>query len=229
MKKVLITGVSGDVGKALAEKFSENGYYVIGQYNKSAPGKTDESYRVDLSDKNQTREFCEIINKKHPDVDVLINNAGIDWYGVFTDMNDGEMEKIMTVDLYAPMTLTREIGKNMLRNKKGVVLNVTSIWGRDGGSCEVAYSAAKGGLISFTKAIAKEWGLSGVRSNALCLGFLDTKMNERFTEEDRKNFCEGVALGRIGTTKEAADTAYFLCSEQAAYVTGQVVSVDGGM
>ena len=117
----------------------------------------------------------------------------------------------------------------MLSNKKGVILNVSSIWGRDGGSCEAAYSATKGGLIAFTKAIAKEWALSGVRCNALCLGYIDTKMNKIFSEEDKKNFCENVALGRIGNTDEVAQSAYFLTTDASSYITGQVLSVDGGM
>ena len=127
------------------------------------------------------------------------------------------------------MEITKSVGKNMIYNKKGSILNVTSIWGEIGGSCEAVYSATKGALISFTKAIAKEWALCNVRCNALSLGFIDTPMNDRFSEEDKKEFCKNVALNRIGTPQEAAEAAWFLCSESSSYITGQVVSVNGGI
>lgn len=229
MKKVFISGISGGIGKALAKKYLSEGYYVIGQYNKNLPDVECEALRADFSDLSQVEKTAEYLREKHPDIDILINNAGIDWYGLFTDMTTAEMEKINNVNLLAPMILTKEIGKNMLSRKKGVVLNVSSIWGRDGGSCEAAYSATKGGLISFTKAIAKEWALSGVRCNAVCLGFIDTPINKIFSDEDKKSFCEGVSLGRIGDPSEAAAAIWFLTSEKASYITGQVLSVDGGM
>lgn len=229
MKKVFISGISGGIGKALAKKYLSEGYYVIGQYNKNLPDVECEALRADFFDLSQVEKTAEYLREKHPDIDILINNAGIDWYGLFTDMTTAEMEKINNVNLLAPMILTKEIGKNMLSRKKGVVLNVSSIWGRDGGSCEAAYSATKGGLISFTKAIAKEWALSGVRCNAVCLGFIDTPINKIFSDEDKKSFCEGVSLGRIGDPSEAAAAIWFLTSEKASYITGQVLSVDGGM
>lgn len=229
MKKVFISGISGGIGKALAKKYLSEGYYVIGQYNKNLPDVECEALRADFSDLSQVEKTAEYLREKHPDIDILINNAGIDWYGLFTDMTTAEMEKINNVNLLAPMILTKEIGKNMLSRKKGVVVNVSSIWGRDGGSCEAAYSATKGGLISFTKAIAKEWALSGVRCNAVCLGFIDTPINKIFSDEDKKSFCEGVSLGRIGDPSEAAAAIWFLTSEKASYITGQVLSVDGGM
>lgn len=229
MKKVFISGISGGIGKALAKKYLSEGYYVIGQYNKNLPDVECEALRADFSDLSQVEKTAEYLREKHPDIDILINNAGIDWYGLFTDMKTAEMEKINNVNLLAPMILTKEIGKNMLSRKKGVVVNVSSIWGRDGGSCEAAYSATKGGLISFTKAIAKEWALSGVRCNAVCLGFIDTPINKIFSDEDKKSFCEGVSLGRIGDPSEAAAAIWFLTSEKASYITGQVLSVDGGM
>lgn len=229
MKKIFISGISGGIGKALAKKYLSEGYYVIGQYNKNLPDVECEALRADFSDLSQVEKTAEYLREKHPDIDILINNAGIDWYGLFTDMTTAEMEKINNVNLLAPMILTKEIGKNMLSRKKGVVVNVSSIWGRDGGSCEAAYSATKGGLISFTKAIAKEWALSGVRCNAVCLGFIDTPINKIFSDEDKKSFCEGVSLGRIGDPSEAAAAIWFLTSEKASYITGQVLSVDGGM
>ena len=229
MKKVFITGAGGGIGKALCKKFSQEGYYVVGQYRKNAPEFCKEKIRVDFSDMRQVEKAADILCKRHPDLTVLINNAGCDHYGLFTDMTAEEISNITTINLLSAMTITAKVGKNMVANGAGSIINISSIWGRDGGSCEAAYSATKGGLISFTKAIAKEWGLMNVRANALCLGFIDTPMNARFTEEDKKAFCEGVALGRIGTPEEVAEAAFFLASDKASYITGQILSVDGGM
>lgn len=229
MKKVFITGISGGIGTALAKKYLSEGYTVVGQYNKHLPSVPCESIKCDLSNKKERDKLCEILEKKHPDIDILINNAGADWYGFFTDMSDEEIENLMEINLISAIQITKTVGKNMLFRKKGSVLNITSIWGEQGGSCEAVYSATKGGLISFTKAIAKEWGLSGVRSNALSLGYIDTPMNAAFTEEDKKEFCQNVALGRIGTPEEVANAAFFITSDAASYITGQIVSVDGGM
>lgn len=229
MKKVFISGISGGIGTALAKKYLSEGYYVIGQYNKNLPTVQCEAIQADFSDLKQVEKVAVYLYEKHPDLEILINNAGDDWYGLFIDMKTEEITKLNNVNLVSSMIITKEVGKNMLSNKKGVILNVSSIWGRDGGSCEAAYSATKGGLIAFTKAIAKEWALSGVRCNALCLGYIDTKMNKIFSEEDKKNFCENVALGRIGNTNEVAQSAYFLTTDASSYITGQVLSVDGGM
>ena len=229
MKKVFISGISGGIGTALAELFLDRGYYVIGQYNHNKSAVECESIQADFSVAADIEKTARYLTEKHPDLDILINNAGMDKYGLFTDLSDEETMNVLRVNLYAPMILTKEVGKNMLSRKKGVVLNISSIWGRDGGSCEASYSASKGGIIAFTKAIAKEWGLSGVRVNALCPGFIDTPINSLFSVQDKKEFCESVALGRIGTPQEVAETAYFLCSDAASYITGQIVSVDGGM
>ena len=229
MKKVFITGISGGIGAALAKKYMEEGYTVVGQYNRHLPSVNCECVKCDLASKEERKNLCEFLEKNHPDIDILINNAGADWYGFFTDMSDEEMEKLMEINLLSAIQITKTVGKNMLFRKKGSVLNITSIWGEHGGSCEAVYSATKGGLISFTKAIAKEWGLSGVRSNALSLGYIDTPMNAAFTEEDKKEFCQNVALGRIGTPEEVANAAFFITSDAASYITGQIVSVDGGM
>ena len=229
MKKVFISGISGGIGTALAKKYLEEGYYVIGQYNTHLPAVFSEKIKADLSVSEERKKLCEYLENNHPDIDVLINNAGADWYGLFTDMSDEEINRITEINMLSVMQITKSVGKNMLYRKKGSVLNISSIWGKIGGSCEAAYSATKGALVSFTKAIAKEWALSGVRCNTISLGFIDTPMNGRFSEEDKKEFCKSVALKRIGIPEEAAAAAYFLTSEQASYITGQVLCVDGGI
>ena len=228
MKKVFISGISGGIGTALARKFISQGYYVIGQYNAHKPSVFSEIIHADLSLSEDRKKLCDYLYEKHPDIEVLINNAGADWYGLFIDMSEEEIEKLIHINLISAMEITKSVGKNMIYNKKGAILNITSIWGEIGGSCEAVYSATKGALISFTKAIAKEWALCNVRCNALSLGFIDTPMNDRFSEEDKKEFCKNVALNRIGTPQEAAEAAWFLCSESSSYITGQVVSVNGG-
>ncbi len=234
MKKVFITGASGDIGKKLVEKYLSEGYYVIGQYCKNDTVKNDftencEFIQADFSIREEVEKTAFYLAKIHPDIDILINNAGIDAYGLFSEITTEEIEKIMFINLTSAMILTREIGKKMLARKKGVVLNITSIWGESGGSMEVAYSVTKGGLIAFTKALAKEWALSGIRVNALKLGFMDTKMNALFSEEDKKEFCKDLSLKRVGTPSEVAETAYFINSDACSYMTAQIIGVDGGI
>ncbi len=233
MKKVFISGVSGDIGQKLLEKYRQEGYFVVGQYNRDTsflqkPYPNCDFFQADFSDSAQVLALAEKISEKHPDIDCIIHNAGMDYYGIFTDMTADSIQKIIQVNLTSVLLLTSVLGKNLLYRKNGSVVVISSIWGRDGGSLEAAYSASKGGLIAFTKALAREWGLSGVRVNAVCAGFIDTKMNAQFTEEDKNAFCETLALGRIGTVDEVAETVFFLSSDKASYITGQIIGVDGG-
>ena len=236
-KTVLITGITGGIGEALLKKFLSEGYFVIGQYRSNA-AKIEEYkrsfspscrfYSCDFSSLEETETFARTVCRDYPVIDCLINNAGVAHTALFRDETTDTLRSITNVDLLAPMILAREVVKNMISEKSGVILNVSSIWGVQGGSCEVTYSAAKGGLVAFTKALAKETGLSGVRVNALACGFIDTPMTACYSEHDRKDFAETLALGRIGSPEEVAEAAFFLCSPASAYITGQVLGVDGG-
>lgn len=237
-KTALITGITGGIGSALLRKFTENGYFVIGQFYKNYEKKEKwentnfcgkaQFFQCDFSDISNTFSFAEKINGTYPEIDCLINNAGISYNGVFQESDNALLNRITAVNLLSPMVLTREIMKGMISRKKGVILNISSIWGTYGGSCEVAYSATKGGLESFTKALSRELGPSGIRVNSLSCGFIDTPMNSRFEKSDVENFCSSLSLGRTGTPEEIADAAYFLCSEQSSYITGQIIGIDGG-
>jgi 3-oxoacyl-[acyl-carrier protein] reductase len=237
-KTALITGISGGIGTALLEKFVKNDCFVIGQFCsardkietlKKRFGKdTAEFVQCDFSDADKTERFARDIALRYPEIDCLVNNAGIDRQELFTDSDNVKTREILDVNLFAPMIVTREIVKKMISNKRGSIVNITSVWGVCGGSCEAVYSASKGGLIAFTKALAREEGLSNVRVNCVSGGFIDTPMTACFSDETKNAFCENVALGRTGSPEEVADAVYYLCSDEASYVTGQVLGADGG-
>ena len=237
-KTAFITGITGGIGSALLKKFTENGYFVIGQFCKNTEkidfwksseiGKNCAFFQCDFSDVSAATRMAKEVCSSFPDVDCLINNAGITRSSVFQDADDDFLRTVSSVNLLSPMAVTREVIKNMISAKKGSVLNISSIWGTYGGSCEVAYSATKGGLISFTKALSRELGASGIRVNALSCGFIDTPMNASLDNSDKQAFCDSLSLGRVGKAEEVAEAAFFLCSDKASYVTGQILGVDGG-
>lgn len=236
-KTVLITGISGGIGQALLKKFADNGYFVIGQFCsnskkieelKSTYGDSVIFYQCDFSNVSKTSEFADMVAKNHPNIDTLINNAGISSTSMLCDETESSIQKLLDINLTAPIILSRAISQNMVKNKKGSIVNISSIWGKFGGSCETVYSASKGGLNSFGLALGRELGLSNVRVNNLSCGFVDTAMNGKFSVSDKEDFCSSLALGRICSPDEIADVAYFLSSNEARYVTCQTIGVDGG-
>ena len=238
MKKVLITGITGGIGNALFSVFAENGYFVIGQYCRNSK-KTEELrssvfakncrfFQCDFSSPEETEKFALTVNSLYPDIDCLINNAGIAHVSLIQDETVASVSELLNVNLFAPIIVCKETVKNMISAKKGSILNISSMWGTYGGSMETVYSATKGGLNAFTKALSREVGLSSVRVNALSCGFIDTPMTSAYTDDDKNAFCENVSLARIGTPKEIASAAFFLCSDAASYITGQILGADGG-
>ena len=235
MKTVLITGGSRGIGRAAVELFLEKGYKVLFIYHASkqqaeqleALGAV--GYRADLSVKEECARVAELILKEQGGVDVLINNAGISHFSLFTDLKNDEWKRVCAVNLDAPIYLTRAFLPHMIGQKWGRIVNISSMWGQVGSSCEVAYSTAKAGLIGFTKALAKEEGPSGITVNCICPGLIDTDMNGALDEETIGAIVSETPLMRMGRPEDVASCCLYLASKQASFITGQIIGVNGGL
>ncbi len=235
-RSVLITGASRGIGRATALRFAAAGYRVGINYNKSEAdaralleeirqsGGTAELYQADVSNEEAAAGMCAAFGN----CDVLINNAGIAWDGLITDMDASIWQRIFAVNVNGAFYCARAVLPKMISRKHGCILNVSSMWGRSGASCEVAYSASKAALIGFTKALAKELGPSGIRVNCVAPGLIDTAMNAHLSPEDIKAVADETPLMRTGSAGEVAEALFFLASPQAAFITGQILGVDGG-
>ncbi len=239
MKTVLITGASRGIGKACAECFAEYGWRVVINYNSSeaaanelvdkikASGGEAYAFKADVGVTDECRALVEYaVSVGGGKLDALVNNAAIDAFAPFDMLSKEDEKRIFDINLFGAMDCTRFALPYMVRDREGSIVNVSSIWGRVGASCEVQYSTTKAAIIGFTKALSKEVGMSGVRVNCVAPGIIDTDMNASLTKEDVDEFLTGVPLGRMGTPREVAECVYFLCG--ATYVTGQVLGVDGG-
>lgn len=169
----------------------------------------------------------EVISKSGK-VDILVNNAGISLMGLFMDSSEDEMNEIINTNLMGAIYLSKEALSHMVSRNTGNIINISSMWGEVGASCEVLYSATKGGINSFTKALAKEMAMSNIRVNAIAPGVIDTKMNSMLDEESKESLKEEIPMGRFGMPSEIGKLAAFLCSDDSSYITGQVIRVDGG-
>lgn len=233
MKTVLITGATGGIGEAAARAFSREGYRVVIHYNQNEQKATELAnelpdsviFRADLSDRAQVERLAEAF----PETDVLVNNAAIDLFALF-DLVTAEQEQLLyNVNLHAPLLLSRRCLRGMLSRRYGCILNVSSMFGETGGSCEVDYSVTKAALIGLTRALAKEVGTAGVRVNCVCPGVINTRMNDRLTVDEAESLTESIALDRFGTPDEVAEALVFLASDKASYITGAVLDVNGGI
>lgn len=232
MKKAVVTGGSGGIGSAICRALAENGYYVYVGYASSAEKAAlfaaeigGESLEIDVSDVKSIDAACE----KMGAVNLLVNNAGISEINLFTAISEKKSSRIINVNLVGAMELTRKLLPSMIREKSGCIINISSMWGEVGASCEVDYSASKAGIIGFTKALAKEVAPSGIRVNCISPGFIMTEMNSRFSDEDLELIREEIPLGIFGEPRHIADAVVFLASEKAEYITGQIIGVNGGM
>ncbi|MGI5935212.1 MAG: elongation factor P 5-aminopentanone reductase [Oscillospiraceae bacterium] len=231
MKTALITGASRGIGAETARVLSREGWFVIVNYN-ATEGKALElarelnavAVKADVSDPRQVRDMFEKVGP----VDLLVNNAGIAHYGLFTDTSEETWRRLFAVNVDGIYNCCQCALPYMIREKRGCIINISSIWGIKGASCEVAYSAAKAAVIGFTKALAKEVGPSGVRVNCVAPGVVETNMLVGFTEEDKAELTSETPLGRLGTAGEIAELIAFLASDKARFITGQVVAMDGG-
>ena len=238
---VLITGASGGIGEALCRDFAKAGYDVAIHYNSSEDSalnlkaELESQYRVkavpikaDLRNSDDVKVLAEIALKEFGKIDVLVNNAGVAYMSLFQCADEGKVKELFDINLMSAMTLTKEILPSMIRNQWGRIINISSMWGIAGASCEVHYSATKSALIGFTKALAKEVGPSGITVNCIAPGYIDTKMNSSIDDESVQEIVDATPVGRKGRPEDVSPLAVFLCDDKAEFITGQVISVDGG-
>lgn len=236
MKNVLITGASRGIGASAARLFAKNGYNVIINYNRSekeAHALSDElgalAVCADVSDKAAVKAMTDEITKRFGGIDILINNAGIAQFKLFSDISESEWDRMFDVNVKGMFNCSQAVLPYMINRKKGKIINVSSIWGISGASCEVHYSAAKAAVIGFTKALAKELGPSGICVNCVAPGVIKTDMCASLSDEDISELVDMTPLSRVGTPDDVAATMLYLASEAADFVTGQVISPNGGM
>lgn len=237
---MLITGGSRGIGSACAELFARKGYRIILNYHNSENQAMDLAYklsregadvlpfRADVSDCNQVKNMVEAGEKRFGTIDVLVSNAGISQQKLFTDITPEDWRNMMSVTVDAAYYCCRAVLPGMIRRKKGKIVLVSSIWGMVGASCEVHYSTAKAALIGLTKSLAKELGPSDINVNCVAPGIIDTDMNSQLDSETRKILAQETPLCRIGNPHEVAESIFFLSSEQSDFITGQVLSPNGG-
>ena len=239
-KTVVITGASKGIGAAMAILFARKGYNVVIGYNESyqlakmlssslsSQGYSVMPFKVNVTNKLETDLLIKETVYKFGSVDILINNAGIAFNGLITDTDEFDSDRIFDINLKGVYNCCKSVTPVMVNQKSGKIINISSMWGQVGASCEVAYSAAKAGVIGLTKALAKELAPSGITVNCIAPGLIDTTMNSNISVEDLNAFVEDIPLGRMGTADDVAETALFLSSEGADYITGQVLGVNGG-
>ena len=241
MRYVLITGASGGIGAAIAEEFARAGYGLVLHYHKgedrahTLAEHLTKTYGVpalplgaDLSDTDAVNAMFARAMAEFGFIDTVVNNAGIAEQKLFTDLSDADWDRMINVNLGGTFRTCRAALPEMIRHKRGTIINISSMWGQVGASCEVAYSTAKAGVIGLTKALAKEVAPSGITVNCIAPGAIRTPMLDCFTEEDLAALAEETPVGRIGVPEDVATACVFLASEGAQFITGQILGVNGG-
>ena len=235
---VIITGASRGIGREIAKRLSMKGLTVIANYNKSEKEAEElkkeleekcfiiDIVKADVSKREDAKKLVKFALDKYGRIDILINNAGISEYKLFTDETDEDWNKIINTNLYSVFAMSQEVIPNMIHNKKGLIINMSSAWGVVGGSLEAIYSVSKAGVDGLTKALAKELGPSNIRVNSIAPGMIYTKMNSKFAEEELEVIKEEIPLGKIGDTTDVAKCVEWLIEDK--YTTGQVISINGG-
>lgn len=239
-KTALITGASGGIGKETARVFASEGYALALNYYQSA----DEAHRLaeelektgcrvitlraDVSDREQVQRMVHTALSAFGGIDVLINNAGVSLWGQFQDVTEREWDRLFAVNVKGVYHCCQAVLPAMLHGKHGKIINISSVWGMTGASCEAAYSASKAAVIGLTRALAKEMGPSGIQVNCIAPGVIDTGMSRRLPEPVLRALREETPLGKLGTPADVAGAALFLASERADFITGQVLSPNGG-
>ena len=237
-KTVIITGGSRGIGAECVKAFAKAGYNVAFNYKNSkqqAQNLLEElknysvfAYKADVSKYAEMEHFFSETINKFGKVDVLINNAGLSLQKLFIDCKEEDFDNIINTNIKGVFYSSKLAVNNMLINKSGKIINISSIWGEIGGSCESVYSATKAAVIGLTKALAKEYGLMNITVNAVSPGYIETDMNKNFTLEEKQEIQKNIALNRLGKPCDISEVCLFLASDKANYITGQVISVNGG-
>lgn len=237
-KVVIVTGASRGIGREIVKGLSIKGYTIIANYNKSEEQILElkkeleenkiniDIYKTDVSKREDVKKLIEYVINKYKKIDVLINNAGISQFKEFTQITDEDWEKMINTNLNSVFYMTQETCKNMIHNKKGCIINISSIWGVIGASCEVHYSVSKAGIDAMTKSLAKELGPSNIRVNSIAPGIINTEMNKRLSKEDIENIKNEIPLEKIGNSIDIERCVEWLIEDE--YTTGQIISINGG-
>lgn len=239
-KVAIVTGASRGIGRSIALELGRRGATVIINYNNNKQGAEETlellkqigAYGIIVKGDVSTYTECNnILNETinvFGKIDILVNNAAISKVGLFMDMKIKDIYELVDVNIKGVFNMTHVVLPYMAKEKKGSIVNISSIWGITGASCESIYSSTKGGINTFTKALAKEMAPSNIRINAVAPGVIDTEMNAWMSTEDRENMKIEIPMGRFGSTKEIGELVSYLCSDESSYLTGQVITVDGG-
>ncbi len=240
MKNIIITGASGGIGSEIARTLAGHNTRLILIYNRhfrDADKLRDELsarcevsiFKCDLTNTNDIYAVTNQILSQYKTIDCLINCAGVSLSQQIQDITDTDYNFVIDNNLKSCVMMTKFISKNMISNKSGKIVNISSIWGKVGASMESLYSASKGAINAFTLSLAKELGPSNITVNAVCPGLIDTSMNAEYSTEDLQNIIDSTPINRIGKPKDVANLVAFLCSDEADFITGQIITVDGGL
>tara|TARA_B100000214_G_C23898552_1_gene595340 strand:- start:204 stop:950 length:747 start_codon:yes stop_codon:yes gene_type:complete len=238
-KIAIVTGASQGIGKTISLELSKSGAFVycISRNKKAiesvansiiSKGGQSSSFACDISDSDKFKDIVEKIIKKHNKIDILVNNAGITNDALLMRMSNKQWDQVIDINLKGAFTSTKSVLRYMMKNKYGRIINITSIVGLTGNAGQANYAASKAGLIGMTKSIAKEVASRGITANCIAPGWIETSMTEILTEEIKNQFLSQIPIGRIGSANDIANTVIFLASEEAGYITGQTITVDGG-